>query len=138
MSTGRLSREAFDNCLHSSQIFRFCPFKHSQFEEAKLNISFCECIFCYMQVLAIELHVILYCVMFVSMMSLQVNDSNWELGDALCDAWVACDVMCCTASILNLTAISVDRFHFSCHMFFYFLDLAKIEFFFSCCTKQQN
>jgi len=40
----------------------------------------------------------------------QVNDSNWTLGDALCDAWIACDVMCCTASILNLTAISVDRF----------------------------
>jgi len=40
---------------------------------------------------------------------LQVNDSCWMLGDALCDAWVAFDVMCCTASILNLTSISVDR-----------------------------
>jgi len=29
---------------------------------------------------------------------------------ALCDTWVALDVGCCTASILNLTAISVDRF----------------------------
>ncbi|KAH3823974.1 dopamine D2-like receptor [Dreissena polymorpha] len=35
---------------------------------------------------------------------------NWSLSDELCDAWVAFDVMACTASILNLTAISVDRF----------------------------
>ncbi|VDI63946.1 dopamine D2-like receptor [Mytilus galloprovincialis] len=35
---------------------------------------------------------------------------SWLLSDALCDAWVASDVMACTASILNLTAISVDRF----------------------------
>lgn len=39
---------------------------------------------------------------------LQVVQS-WLLSDALCDAWVASDVMACTASILNLTAISVDR-----------------------------
>ncbi|KAK0044318.1 muscarinic acetylcholine receptor M3, partial [Biomphalaria pfeifferi] len=32
------------------------------------------------------------------------------LSDPLCDAWVASDVLACTASILNLTAISVDRF----------------------------
>ncbi|XP_050416576.1 dopamine D2-like receptor [Patella vulgata] len=34
----------------------------------------------------------------------------WLFSDPLCDAWVASDVMACTASILNLTAISVDRF----------------------------
>ena len=34
---------------------------------------------------------------------------GWWLSDLLCDAWVAADVMACTASILNLTAISVDR-----------------------------
>lgn len=39
----------------------------------------------------------------------QVNNAEWELGDILCDTWVAFDVMSCTASILNLTAISVDR-----------------------------
>ena len=33
----------------------------------------------------------------------------WGLSDLLCDAWVAFDVLACTASILNLTAISVDR-----------------------------
>jgi len=41
-----------------------------------------------------------------------VRRGVWGLGDALCDAWVACDVMCCTASILNLAAISVDRSDF--------------------------
>jgi len=41
--------------------------------------------------------------------AMQVNESMWELGDALCDTWVALDVGCCTASILNLAAISVDR-----------------------------
>nr|KAG5692555.1 hypothetical protein BaRGS_024115 [Batillaria attramentaria] len=35
---------------------------------------------------------------------------GWFMSDPLCDAWVASDVMACTASILNLTAISVDRF----------------------------
>nr|AWJ68174.1 putative dopamine receptor 5 [Hirudo verbana] len=40
----------------------------------------------------------------------EVNDSRWELGNALCDMWVAFDVMGCTSSILNLAAISVDRF----------------------------
>jgi hypothetical protein len=32
------------------------------------------------------------------------------LGDGLCDTWVAFDVLCCTASILNLAAISFDRY----------------------------
>ncbi|XP_074652280.1 D(2) dopamine receptor-like [Tubulanus polymorphus] len=40
----------------------------------------------------------------------EINGGVWELSATLCDAWVAFDVMCCTASILNLTAISVDRF----------------------------
>ena len=39
----------------------------------------------------------------------QVSSGDWGLGDLLCDTWIACDVMSCTASILNLTAISVDR-----------------------------
>ncbi|XP_076367307.1 dopamine receptor 1-like [Tachypleus tridentatus] len=34
----------------------------------------------------------------------------WVFGSQFCDTWVAFDVMCCTASILNLCAISLDRF----------------------------
>ena len=40
-----------------------------------------------------------------------VNDLQgfWVFGDQFCDIWVAFDVMCSTASILNLCAISMDR-----------------------------
>ncbi|XP_059165148.1 D(2) dopamine receptor A-like, partial [Physella acuta] len=41
---------------------------------------------------------------------MEVMTNHWLLSAPLCDAWVASDVLACTASILNLTAISVDRF----------------------------
>lgn len=34
----------------------------------------------------------------------------WIFGAKFCDTWVAFDVMCSTASILNLCAISLDRY----------------------------
>ena len=34
----------------------------------------------------------------------------WMFGQRFCDIWIAFDVMCCTASILHLCAISLDRF----------------------------
>ncbi|CAF1202549.1 unnamed protein product [Rotaria sordida] len=34
----------------------------------------------------------------------------WELSERLCDFWVASDCMACTASILNLVAIAIDRY----------------------------
>ncbi|XP_058143472.1 alpha-1D adrenergic receptor [Dasypus novemcinctus] len=34
----------------------------------------------------------------------------WAFGRALCDVWAAVDVLCCTASILSLCTISVDRY----------------------------
>ncbi|XP_067129157.1 5-hydroxytryptamine receptor-like [Centruroides vittatus] len=41
-----------------------------------------------------------------------VNEVNqeWTLGPALCDIWTFCDVLCCTASILHLLSIAVDRY----------------------------
>jgi 5-hydroxytryptamine receptor 1 len=35
---------------------------------------------------------------------------EWKLGPELCDMWTSSDVLCCTASILHLVAIALDRY----------------------------
>ncbi|CAL4089730.1 unnamed protein product, partial [Meganyctiphanes norvegica] len=35
---------------------------------------------------------------------------KWVFGIHLCEMWLTCDVLCCTASILNLCAIALDRY----------------------------
>lgn len=40
----------------------------------------------------------------------QVLDKQWIFGSWFCEFWAAADVLCCTASILSLCAISVDRY----------------------------
>lgn len=35
---------------------------------------------------------------------------RWIFGRPFCDVWAAMDVLCCTASIMSLCAISVDRY----------------------------
>lgn len=35
---------------------------------------------------------------------------HWYLGPAVCDMWTSFDILCCTASILHLVAISLDRY----------------------------
>ncbi|XP_048755778.2 5-hydroxytryptamine receptor-like [Ostrea edulis] len=35
---------------------------------------------------------------------------HWYLGPSVCDMWISFDVLCCTASILHLVAISLDRY----------------------------
>uniref|UniRef100_A0A3P9LY18 Alpha-1A adrenergic receptor n=1 Tax=Oryzias latipes TaxID=8090 RepID=A0A3P9LY18_ORYLA len=35
---------------------------------------------------------------------------RWVFGRSLCNVWAALDVLCCTASILSLCVISIDRF----------------------------
>ena len=51
---------------------------------------------------------LLFFVMICSLF-LQVN-VDWELSELLCDLYIAIDVICSTASIFNLVAISFDRF----------------------------
>ncbi|XP_060529559.1 5-hydroxytryptamine receptor-like isoform X2 [Cylas formicarius] len=36
--------------------------------------------------------------------------NNWIMGPELCDMWTSIDVLCCTASILHLVAIAIDRY----------------------------
>ncbi|KAM5255192.1 5-hydroxytryptamine receptor 5A [Ctenodactylus gundi] len=40
----------------------------------------------------------------------ELSGRRWQLGRRLCQVWVACDVLCCTASIWNVTAIALDRY----------------------------
>ncbi|XP_078390721.1 5-hydroxytryptamine (serotonin) receptor 5A, b [Cetorhinus maximus] len=40
----------------------------------------------------------------------ELNGRRWRLGKVLCQLWVSCDVLCCTASIWNVTAIALDRY----------------------------
>ncbi|XP_059489246.1 alpha-1A adrenergic receptor-like [Neocloeon triangulifer] len=40
----------------------------------------------------------------------ELAGGEWPFGRRLCAVWAAADVLCCTASILSLCGISVDRF----------------------------
>ena len=44
----------------------------------------------------------------MSFLCFQIS-KGWILGPELCDMWTSSDVLCCTASILHLVAIAVDR-----------------------------
>ncbi|CAL8355346.1 unnamed protein product [Merluccius merluccius] len=41
--------------------------------------------------------------------TLEILD-RWVFGRVFCDVWAALDVLCCTASIMSLCVISIDRF----------------------------
>lgn len=52
------------------------------------------------------------CVAVLVMPTALLSDvlGKWNFGTVFCDVWVSFDVISCTASILNLCAISVDRY----------------------------
>uniref|UniRef100_A0A1I8FYJ6 G_PROTEIN_RECEP_F1_2 domain-containing protein n=1 Tax=Macrostomum lignano TaxID=282301 RepID=A0A1I8FYJ6_9PLAT len=41
---------------------------------------------------------------------LEITHGCWLFGPLLCDLWASIDVLCCTASIMSLCAISMDRY----------------------------
>ena len=41
---------------------------------------------------------------------LELNHQEWALGLAFCDIWHSLDILACTASIWNLSVISLDRY----------------------------
>lgn len=41
---------------------------------------------------------------------LELLNDHWIFGESFCSAWLALDVLCCTASIMALMAVSVDRY----------------------------
>ncbi|GIX94309.1 octopamine receptor 1 [Caerostris extrusa] len=49
----------------------------------------------------------------------EVTDGLWLFGQVACELWVSLDVMLCTASILNLCCISLDRYTSSILYFIY-------------------
>ncbi|EPB80876.1 hypothetical protein ANCCEY_00078 [Ancylostoma ceylanicum] len=48
-------------------------------------------------------------VMPMSLLDL-LHNHRWPLGKFLCGLWATSDVLLCTASILNLCVISLDRY----------------------------
>ena len=58
--------------------------------------------------LAITDLMVAVCVMPLSL--LNEISVYWYLGNVVCDFWTSTDILCCTASILHLVAISMDRF----------------------------
>lgn len=51
---------------------------------------------------------------------------TWPFGPIACHFWISCDVMCCTASILHLCAVAIDRYSSLVSLFSKFLVIVFI------------
>ncbi|GAB1604395.1 tyramine receptor 1 [Argonauta hians] len=54
-----------------------------------------------------------------------LSGGAWSFGWVLCYFWRSCDVMCCTASILHLCCISLDRYWAITKPFTYSMKMSK-------------
>lgn len=82
------------NCLVIAAVFTYRPLKQSQ------NM--------YMVSLAVaDITVAMFVMPFNVIYSIR---GRWDFGLDTCKAWLTFDIMCCTASILNLCAIALDRY----------------------------
>ncbi|VDP79813.1 unnamed protein product [Echinostoma caproni] len=77
----------------------------SVYKCARLRAQFC---FHFLTGLAIADICVTILVMPWSM--LYVGLGYWPLGSALCKVWLSFDVLCCTASILHLCLVALDRY----------------------------
>lgn len=50
---------------------------------------------------------------------IQLAETCWYFGDVLCKVYMSSDVTLCTASIMNLSAISIDRYYAVVHPLLY-------------------
>lgn len=39
-----------------------------------------------------------------------LSPGSWPFGEAICNFWVTCDVLCCSSSIYHMCVISVSRY----------------------------
>lgn len=53
---------------------------------------------------------LLVAILVMPLAAFQEVSSGWFLGKEVCEMWTSFDVVCCTASILHLVAISLDRY----------------------------
>lgn len=53
---------------------------------------------------------LLVSILVMPVSALYTVSQTWTLGQVLCDIWLSSDITCCTASILHLCVIALDRY----------------------------
>ncbi|XP_036270892.1 5-hydroxytryptamine receptor 1B [Pipistrellus kuhlii] len=53
---------------------------------------------------------LLVSILVMPVSTLQTVAGRWTLGQVVCDLWLSSDITCCTASILHLCVIALDRY----------------------------
>ncbi|XP_033979739.1 5-hydroxytryptamine receptor 1B-like [Trematomus bernacchii] len=53
---------------------------------------------------------LLVSILVMPISALYTVSASWTLGQAVCDIWLSSDITCCTASILHLCVIALDRY----------------------------